>query len=67
MLGHGGIVYISVLFGCDEKTTQKGLTELNCEESMSQLLIRYVGIENSENCSMVRKWWMCRNDHQETH
>jgi len=42
-LGHGGIIYISVLFDCDEKTIQKGLTELNCEESMSQVSIRQPG------------------------
>ena len=42
-LGHGGIVYISVLFGCDEKTIQKGLAELNCEESMGQNTIRQPG------------------------
>jgi hypothetical protein len=28
-LGHGGIGYISRLFGCDRKTVQRGLQELH--------------------------------------
>ena len=28
-LGHGGIVYIAQLFGCDRKTIRRGLQELH--------------------------------------
>lgn len=52
-LGHGGMVYISILFGCDEKTISKGLIELN--NDMSQSRIRRPGggrtskLENQDN------------------
>ena len=31
-LEHGGITYIVALFGCDEKTIKRGLSELGDEE-----------------------------------
>ena len=31
-LGHGGIIYIVTLFGCDEKTIKRGLSELGDEK-----------------------------------
>ena len=34
-LGYGGISYISTLFGCDEKTISKGISELSDEEKMN--------------------------------
>jgi len=37
--GHGGITYISALFGCDEKTIGKGMAEINDEEAMSRKTI----------------------------
>ncbi len=58
-LGHGGITYISILFDCDEKTIQRGLTELACEESMSQATIRHPGggrhciIENHDDIDKI--------------
>lgn len=42
-LGHGGIVYIATLFGCDEKTIRKGINELANEECMNQASIRRSG------------------------
>lgn len=42
-IGHGGIVYISLLLACDEKTTSKGIDELNDEQSMVQESIRREG------------------------
>ena len=58
-LGHGGITYISTLFGCDEKTICKGMNELGCEVSMSQASIRLPGggrnciIENTDNIDEI--------------
>ncbi len=42
-LGHGGIVYIATLFNCDEKTIQKGISELSNERRMNQSSIRRSG------------------------
>jgi hypothetical protein len=42
-LGHGGIVYIATLFGCDEKTIRKGISELANKENMNQTTIRRSG------------------------
>ena len=33
-LGHGGLQYISGLFGCDQKTIRQGITELESEEEL---------------------------------
>ena len=33
-LGHGGLQYISGLFGCDQKTIRRGITELESEEEL---------------------------------
>lgn len=40
-LGHGGVVFISTLFDCDEKTIHKGLIEL--DNDMNQIGIRRPG------------------------
>jgi len=42
-LGHGGIVYIATIFGCDEKTIRKGIAELDNEDCMAQTTIRRQG------------------------
>lgn len=42
-LGHGGIIYIATLFGCDEKTIRKGVNELASNASMNQATIRRSG------------------------
>ena len=42
-LGYGGITYISGLFGCDEKTIRKGLSEFDDKEAMERENIRAVG------------------------
>ncbi len=42
-LGHGGIVYIATLLGCDEKTIRKGIRELADKESMNQPTVRRSG------------------------
>ena len=34
-LGHGGIEYISRLFGCDPKTIRRGIAELESEEELA--------------------------------
>jgi hypothetical protein len=41
--GYGGITQISILFNCDEKTIQKGISELKDQEAMSQQSIRRSG------------------------
>lgn len=41
--GHGGITYISSLFGCDEKTIRKGLLELDDSDAMNRERIRIMG------------------------
>jgi hypothetical protein len=35
-LGHGGINYISLLFGIDPKTIQSGLNDLNDDSALEQ-------------------------------
>jgi transposase len=42
-IGYGGITYISALFGCDEKTIKKGLSEFNDKEAMQRERIRALG------------------------
>ena len=42
-LGHGGISYISALFGCDTKTINKGQIELADQEALKQASIRKQG------------------------
>lgn len=42
-LGYGGISYISVLFGCDDKTISKGIRELSNDEAMGLDGIRKPG------------------------
>jgi hypothetical protein len=57
--GYGGITHISLLFGCDEKTIQKGIAEFNDEENMNQERIRSFGggrnsiIEKIENINDI--------------
>lgn len=41
--GYGGTTYMSALFGCDEKTIRKGLSEFDDEEAMNREKIRSVG------------------------
>jgi len=56
-LGHGGVVYMSTIFSCDEKTISKGLIELN--NDMSQVGIRRSGggrtskLENQDNIDEI--------------
>ena len=58
-IGHGGIVYISGLFGCDDKTIRKGIAELNNTECMEQKRVRRPGggriskLEKYENIDEV--------------
>jgi hypothetical protein len=33
-LGHGGLVYLAQLFGCDKKTIRRGLRELQQQPSL---------------------------------
>ncbi|MGH6638206.1 MAG: hypothetical protein ACREBY_06315 [Polaromonas sp.] len=44
-LGHGGIEYISGLFGIDPKTVRKGLTELELGEDTAGDRIRKKGAD----------------------
>ena len=36
-LGHGGLAYISQLFGCDPKTIQQGKSEIDCPPTPEDL------------------------------
>jgi len=42
-LNYGGIVYLAIIFECDEKTIKKGLIELEDEDIMAQERIRSQG------------------------
>lgn len=42
-LGYGGQVYISSLLGCDHKTMQRGLAELDCPPDLPPHRIRKRG------------------------
>ena len=42
-IGHGGIVFISTLFNCDEKTLRKGMDDLGNKACMEQKTIRRKG------------------------
>ena len=42
-LGYGGVRYISALFGCDDKTINKGQAELHDQEALKQASIRKQG------------------------
>lgn len=44
-LGHGGIEYISGLFGIDPKTVRKGLTELELGEDKAGERVRKKGAD----------------------
>jgi len=41
--GHGGILYITTLFGCDQTTIRRGLSDLDDEKKMELPNIRQVG------------------------
>lgn len=43
-LGHGGIEYISRLFGCDPKTIRRGIDELESEEGLASERQRKKGV-----------------------
>jgi hypothetical protein len=57
--GYGGITYFSALFGCDEKTIRKGISEFNDEAVMHKEGIRSSGggrnsiIEKTENINSI--------------
>ena len=42
-LGHGGITYIANLFFCDEKTIQRGISDVDDSERMEQERVRLKG------------------------
>jgi len=42
-IGHGGMTYISVLFGCDQKTIRRGLDDLGDKEKMNLQGVRSFG------------------------
>lgn len=42
-IGHGGLIAIATLFGCDQKTINRGLSELDDENKLSQERIRMPG------------------------
>lgn len=43
-LGHGGIEYVSGLFGIDPKTIQRGLAELDLDEDTAAGRVRKKGV-----------------------
>lgn len=44
-LGHGGLEYISRLFGCDPKTIRRGIAELESEEEPDTKRQRKKGVD----------------------
>jgi hypothetical protein len=44
-LGHGGIEYISGIFGCDPKTIRQGQLELEGTEELDTVGIRKKGVD----------------------
>ena len=46
-LGHGGLEYISVLFGLDPKTIRRGMTELELEADAAVGRVRKKGADAS--------------------
>jgi hypothetical protein len=43
-LGHGGLEYITRLFGCDPKTIRRGMAELESEEELASERQRKKGV-----------------------
>jgi hypothetical protein len=46
-LGHGGIEYISRLFGCDPKTIRQGIGEVESEEELASERQRKKGVDGN--------------------
>lgn len=44
-LGHGGIKYLSDLFGCDPKTIELGISELESDETLQSDRQRKKGVD----------------------
>jgi len=42
-IGHGGLIYIATLFGCDQKPIKRGLSELGDKNKLNQTSIRMPG------------------------
>jgi len=42
-IGHGGMTYISTLFGCDQKTIRRGLDDFGDKEKMKRQGVRSFG------------------------
>jgi len=53
-LGHGGIGYISELFGIDPKTIRRGLTELEQLEDDAKGVIRKKGADATQQKILTR-------------
>jgi hypothetical protein len=43
-LGHGGLEYLSQVFGCDPKTIRKGISELKSDEKLATQRQRKKGV-----------------------
>ena len=43
-LGHGGLEYVSKLFGCDPKTIRRGMAELESEDDLESERQRKKGV-----------------------
>ena len=43
-LGHGGLEYVSRLFGCDPKTIRRGMAELESEDELESERQRKKGV-----------------------
>ena len=43
-LGHGGLEYVSKLFGCDPKTIRRGMAELESEDELESERQRKKGV-----------------------
>jgi hypothetical protein len=46
-LGHGGIEYISGLFGCDPKTIRRGIAELESDDELASQRQRKKGADGN--------------------
>jgi hypothetical protein len=56
-LGHGGITYVSQLFGCHRKTVQRGLIDLrNVELPLPANQARKKGVADVRACPYFPAW-----------
>ena len=58
-LGHGGITYITHLFGCHRQTVQRGLVDLrNADTPLPAHQARKKGVADAPACPSFPDWTM---------